>query len=103
MLSTWPVETKVHGNPQLADKPDTELSSSMGDVVVLFAAVGGVLQLNRYVGDAELFVGNLPQVLQHVVWVIDCRKVRSNVGAKHLVATGGFSLLLSASSQSLTS
>ena len=43
----------------------------MGDMVVLFAAVGGVLQLNRYVGDAELFVGNLPQMLQHVVGLPD--------------------------------
>ena len=42
----------------------------MVNVVILFAAVGGILQLNGCVGDTELLVGNLPQVLEHVVRIV---------------------------------
>ena len=41
----------------------------MGDMVVLFASIDGVLQLNRYMGYAELFIRDLSQVLEHVVRV----------------------------------
>ena len=41
----------------------------MVNVVILFAAICGILQLNGYVVDTELLVGDLSQVLEHVVRV----------------------------------
>ena len=40
-----PLRRRGPSNHQLANKPDTELSSSMGEMVVHFAPIVGVLQL----------------------------------------------------------